>query len=105
MCKENHSLVLAFMLSTKYSKRLKRKVVVNLDGQGADEMLAGYYGYPHARFESLIKEGKFVDIFKLWKELGNTFGNKPNKALIQSCSLTSMRNLDHGEIKILIENF
>ena len=60
-----------------FQKVKEEGVVVNLDGQGADEMLAGYFGYPYARFESLIKQGKFIDIFKLWKALGNTFGNKP----------------------------
>jgi len=85
-------------------------VIVNLDGQGADEMLAGYFGYPHARFESLISEGKVVDVFKLWNELGNTFGSKPTKALIQSLlpnifgKLRTWRDKDF-ERKFLKENF
>ena len=59
-------------------------MVVNLDGQGADELLAGYFGYPHARFESLISSGNFFDIIKLWKGLGDTFGNKPSMDLLKS---------------------
>ena len=85
-------------------------VIVNLDGQGADEMLAGYFGYPHARFESLISEGKVVDVFKLWNELGNTFGSKPTKALIQTLlpniyeELRSWRDKDFDR-KFLKEDF
>ena len=34
-------------------------VTVTLDGQGADEMLAGYHGYPGKRVKSLIDERNF----------------------------------------------
>lgn len=33
--------------------------VVTLDGQGADELFAGYHGYPSKRLHSLIEQGKF----------------------------------------------
>lgn len=33
-------------------------IVVTLDGQGADEMLAGYNGYPDSRLRSMLEEGK-----------------------------------------------
>ncbi|HNC19643.1 asparagine synthase (glutamine-hydrolyzing) [Accumulibacter sp.] len=41
--------------------RLAREhgVTVTLDGQGADEMLAGYHGYPGQRIRSLVEQGKF----------------------------------------------
>ncbi len=39
-------------------------VTVTLDGQGADELLAGYYGYPEERMESLLSEGKGVDALR-----------------------------------------
>ncbi len=38
-------------------------VKVTLDGQGADEMLAGYNGYPGHRILSLIEIGKFTEAF------------------------------------------
>ncbi len=36
-------------------------MTVTLDGQGADEMLAGYNGYPGQRLRSLIEVGAIVD--------------------------------------------
>lgn len=35
-------------------------VTVTLDGQGADEMLAGYVGYPGQRIRSLVEAGHFL---------------------------------------------
>jgi asparagine synthase (glutamine-hydrolysing) len=34
---------------------------VTLDGQGADELLAGYSGYPGYRIHSLLSQGRFSD--------------------------------------------
>ena len=31
-----------------------------LDGQGADEMLAGYYGYPAKRLRTLLEKKDFI---------------------------------------------
>ena len=62
----------------------KAGVVVNLDGQGADELLAGYFGYPRARFESLIAKRDFLKIFRLYNGLGQTFGKYPFNEFIQA---------------------
>ena len=40
---------------------------VSLDGQGADEMLAGYNGYAESRILSLIENGKFREAITLVK--------------------------------------
>lgn len=42
-------------------------ITVTLDGQGADEMLAGYKGYPGQRMRSLIETGR---IQEAWNFLG-----------------------------------
>jgi asparagine synthase (glutamine-hydrolysing) len=36
-------------------------IVVTLDGQGADEMLAGYDGYPGSYVRSLLEKGQYVE--------------------------------------------
>lgn len=44
-------------------------VVVTLDGQGGDELLAGYWGYPHARLRSLLETGRWgaaIRFLKAW---------------------------------------
>jgi asparagine synthase (glutamine-hydrolysing) len=35
-------------------------MVVTLDGQGADELLAGYTGYPHARLRTMVSSGDII---------------------------------------------
>ena len=42
------------MLNIKYLKKLPKNVKVLLDGQGADECLCGYEGYPEYYIEDLI---------------------------------------------------
>ncbi|NEX64045.1 asparagine synthase (glutamine-hydrolyzing) [Noviherbaspirillum galbum] len=47
----------------------RHHVKVMLDGQGADEMLAGYHAFFGARFASLLRAGKLRE---LWKEVRQT---------------------------------
>ena len=37
-------------------------IIVTLDGQGADELLAGYDGYPNRYLQSLIERKEFFSI-------------------------------------------
>jgi asparagine synthase (glutamine-hydrolysing) len=39
-------------------------VTVTLDGQGADEMLAGYSGYPGPRMRSMLEKGEVLDLVR-----------------------------------------
>ena len=52
-------------------------VTVTLDGQGADEMLAGYFGYPGQRLRSLVETGRWNDawqFFNAWPQsLGRSY--------------------------------
>ncbi len=41
-------------------------ITVTLDGQGADEMLAGYFGYPGQRLSTLICSGHFIKAYKFF---------------------------------------
>ena len=45
-------------------------IKVALDGQGADELLAGYRGYPVQRFQSLISKRELTSLTKISLELG-----------------------------------
>ena len=59
-------------------------IVVNLDGQGADEMLAGYYGYPHARISSLMSNFEIIKIYKLVKGLNENFKSSKLALILKS---------------------
>lgn len=55
----------------------KQGVVVTLDGQGADEVLAGYDGYPAQRIRSLLESGQFARAFgflRSWSALQGRSG-------------------------------
>ena len=41
-------------------------ITVTLDGQGADEMLAGYSGYPGQRLRSLLETGQWGKAHQFW---------------------------------------
>jgi len=51
-----------------FQKARESGIKVILDGQGADEMLAGYIGYPGQRIRSLLEKRQILDA---WQFLGN----------------------------------
>ena len=69
-------------------------ITVTLDGQGADEMLAGYRGYPGPRLHSHFERGEWIEMFKFlrawaqWPGRSMGFGTK---ALIGEILPNSLR--------------
>ncbi len=51
-----------------YKLAREHGVTVTLDGQGADELLAGYHGYPGQRVHSLLDQG-------FWSEAAGFFSS------------------------------
>lgn len=54
-------------------------ITVTLDGQGADELLAGYDGYPGQRLKSLLDNGQVIGAVKFL----NNWRKWPNRSLKQ----------------------
>jgi asparagine synthase (glutamine-hydrolysing) len=50
-----------------YQFAKEQGITVTLDGQGADEMLAGYFGYPQARLHSLLEKREWLSILTFLK--------------------------------------
>jgi asparagine synthase (glutamine-hydrolysing) len=70
-----------------FKEAKKVGVKVTLDGQGADEMLGGYLGYPEYRIESLLNIGSFSGAFnftKLWSRHTNQNVIEPWKQLLKN---------------------
>jgi len=52
-------------------------ITVTLDGQGADELLAGYNGYAGERMLSLLEQGKIRECLRFWR----AWATWPNRSL------------------------
>ena len=65
-----------------YQLAKENGITVTLDGQGADEMLAGYNGYPGQRLRSLVETGEwrqalqFLNAWSKWPDRSQKLGLK-----------------------------
>jgi asparagine synthase (glutamine-hydrolysing) len=66
-----------------FAKAKAEGIKVMLDGQGADEMLAGYKTYNPARAVSLLRNGEIIDAIKLLKQTGTFSGGKSVNNLLK----------------------
>lgn len=56
-------------------------ITVTLDGQGADEMLAGYSGYPNSRMQSMAERMEIADLFRFAWGWGGYPGRSRKKTI------------------------
>ncbi|MGV7224866.1 MAG: asparagine synthase (glutamine-hydrolyzing) [Nitrospinales bacterium] len=63
----------------------ENKIKVMLDGQGADEVLAGYSGYFGARMASLIRNQEWKDAFRFYSNSVRTGNLQWQNFIMQTC--------------------
>lgn len=68
-------------------------IVVMLDGQGADELLAGYSGYPQGYIKSLIQRHRYLDLLRFLKCWSQWPGRGGRRALMMFASAIAPRQL------------
>jgi asparagine synthase (glutamine-hydrolysing) len=71
-------------------KRIKDEgIKVALDGQGADELFAGYEGYPEWRVRSLISSGSLIEAMRF----SHYWSKKPDRSLLDLIGKVISTNL------------
>jgi len=74
----------------------ERGITVTLDGQGADEMLAGYAGYPGQRIRSLIERGRLSEAWSFLNEWSRWPGRSRGDGLKRAVGEISSGPLYHA---------
>jgi asparagine synthase (glutamine-hydrolysing) len=59
-------------------------IKVALDGQGADELLAGYLGYPEYRIETMLRSGNILGAMKFLNSVSALPGRNRKKIILSS---------------------
>lgn len=76
-------------------------ITVTLDGQGADELLAGYSGYPHARIRSLLDKHDYLKAVKFLYSWSKWPGRRKRQATFIAIRALLPRSLVKPLRKIL----
>jgi asparagine synthase (glutamine-hydrolysing) len=79
-------------------------MTVTLDGQGADELLAGYNGYPSPTMLSLIENGKFITLFKFMTSWSQWPGRNIGQAVVRLCGEFVPTSLMSLALKVVGKN-
>ena len=66
-----------------FKEAKKQGITVLLEGQGADESWAGYWGYPEYRLLSLLKQGKLISAFKFLQASGQYAGRSSKDVVLR----------------------
>lgn len=74
----------------------KEGITVTLDGQGADELLAGYWGFPESRIHSLISQGDIPKILEFLKGWGS-FPGRSQRGLLGTAFATYFPSIRRSE--------
>ncbi|MGY0217558.1 asparagine synthase (glutamine-hydrolyzing) [Endozoicomonadaceae bacterium StTr2] len=79
-------------------KRVKESgIKVTLEGQGADELLGGYSGFPAHRILSLIENKKYAEAMKFYYEWLQWPGRESKSPLLQLGKASLPKQLYHSE--------
>jgi asparagine synthase (glutamine-hydrolysing) len=79
-------------------------MTVTLDGQGADELLAGYNGYPSSTMLSLIEKRKFITLFKFMMSWSQWPGRGFCQAVARLCGEFVPASLMSLALKVVGKN-
>jgi asparagine synthase (glutamine-hydrolysing) len=80
-----------------YQLARENGITVTLDGQGADEMLAGYMGYPGQRLRSLLETWRVSDAWHFW----NNWAEWPGRTRLMAAKYLVSEMTDGGLYEIL----
>jgi len=76
-------------------------ITVLLEGQGADELFAGYHGYPGSRIKSLIETKKFLKLLLFIHNWSKWPGRNYKKAFVHFFQAITPEFLEANALKII----